>query len=89
LIAENMNIDLADAEIVQAKLWDNPELSIGSVNFWSSPKQREEIGMGTFPKNTQFSIELSQLIQTANKRKKLVNRRKQQKKLLFKSLKMY
>ena len=76
LIAENMNIDLADADIVQAKLWDNPELSIGSVNFWSSPKQREEIGMGTFPKNTQFSIELSQLIQTANKRKKLVNREK-------------
>jgi len=76
LIAENMNIDLADAEIVQARLWDNPELSIGSVNFWSTPKQREEIGMGTFPRNTQFSIELSQLIQTANKRKKLVNREK-------------
>ena len=76
LIAENMNIGLADAEIVQAKLWDNPELSIGSVNFWSTPKQREEIGMGNFPQNTQFSIELSQLIQTANKRKKLVNREK-------------
>lgn len=30
--------------------------------------------MNTFPKNTQFSIELSQLIQTANKRGKLIRR---------------
>ena len=76
LIAESMNINLADAEIVQARLWDNPELSIGSVNFWSTPKQRQEAGLGTFPKNTQFSVELTQLLQTANKRKKLVNREK-------------
>lgn len=76
LIAESMHIRLADAEIAQAKLWDNPELSIGSVNLWSTRKQREEIEAGGFPGNTQFSIELSQLIQTANKRSKLVNREK-------------
>ena len=28
LIAENMNISLADAEIAQARLWNNPELTI-------------------------------------------------------------
>ncbi|WP_080904917.1 TolC family protein [Parabacteroides sp. Marseille-P3160] len=76
LIAEQMNIDLADAEIVQAKLWDNPELSISSVNLWSTENQRKELEMGSFPKNTQFSIALSQLIQTANKRGKLINREK-------------
>lgn len=72
LIAEKMNISLADAEIAQAKLWDNPELSIGSVNFWGSDRQRKELEMGSFPKNVQFSVELNQIIRTARKRSKLV-----------------
>ncbi|MFV0418798.1 MAG: TolC family protein [Dysgonomonas sp.] len=82
LIAEKMNINLADAEIVQAKLWDNPNLSIGGVNLWNTNKQREGESevipplFGSFARNTQFSIELSQLIQTANKRGKLVAREK-------------
>lgn len=75
-----MNIDIADAAIVQAKLWDNPTLSISDVSFWSSKSQREgeeEVIpplFGAFGKNTQFSVELSQLIQTAGKRGKLVER---------------
>lgn len=73
LIAEKMNISLAEAEITQTKLWDNPELSIGGVNLWSTNTQRQELGAESFPRNMQFSIELSQLIQTANKRSKLVN----------------
>lgn len=76
LIAEKMNISLAEAEIAQVKLWDNPELSIGPANMWSTRKQKEELGAKGFPKNTQFSIELSQLIQTANKRNKLVDTKK-------------
>lgn len=76
LIAESMNIDMAEAEIAQARLWDNPELSISSVNLWSTKKQREEVDMHRFPKNTQFSIELSQLVQTANKRGKLIRKEK-------------
>lgn len=76
LLAEKMNITLAEAEIAQSKLWDNPQLSIGSMNLWSTAKQREELGAETFPRNTQFSIELSQLILTANKRSKLVNSQK-------------
>lgn len=80
LIAEKMNVGLADAEITQAKLWDNPNLSISGVNLWSTNKQREGEPelippiFGSFAKNTQFSIELSQLIQTANKRGKLIAR---------------
>jgi len=60
LIAEKMNISIADAEIAQAKLWDNPEISIAQVNLWNTAEK-------------QFSIELSQLILTANKRGKLVD----------------
>ena len=82
LVAEKMNIDIVDAEIVQAKLWDNPNLSVSGVNLWSTTKQREGESevipplFGSFAKNTQFSIELSQLIQTANKKGKLVAREK-------------
>lgn len=82
LIAEQMNINIADAAIIQAKLWENPELSISSVNLWSTEKQRSGESelipplFGSFAKNTQFTVELSQLIQTANKRAKLVRREK-------------
>lgn len=82
LIAEKMNIDIADADIIQAKLWDNPEISISSVNLWNTQNQRADIAdmasplFGAFGKNTEFNIELSQLIQTANKRSKLINREK-------------
>lgn len=89
LIAEQMNVDIADADIIQAKLWENPELSIGSVNLWSTDKQREgekEIIsplFGSFARNTQFSLELSQLIQTANKRNKLIRREKVTKEIVI------
>ena len=82
LIAVQMNIDIAEATITQAKLWDNPELSISSINLWSTEKQRQGQNelipplFGSFGKNTQFTVELSQLIQTANKRAKLVHKEK-------------
>lgn len=82
LVAEKMNIDIAEAAILQAKVWNNPELSVSDVSFWSTASQREgepEIIpplFGSFGKNTQFSIELSQLIQTAGKRRKLVDKEK-------------
>ncbi|MDU1890792.1 MAG: TolC family protein [Dysgonomonas sp.] len=79
LLAERYNIDIADAAVAQAKLWDNPTLSISDVNLWSTKRQRGEISdiaSSSFTKNTEFSIELSQLIQTANKRGKLIRREK-------------
>jgi len=82
LIAEHMNIALADAEIVQAKLWDNPTFSIGEFSAWSTRGQREgekEVVppfSGSFGRNLQFSAELSQLIQISGKRRKLVQREK-------------
>jgi len=82
LIAEHMNIALVDAEIIQAKLWDNPTFSIGEFSAWSTRGQREgerEVVppvSGSFGRNTQVSMELSQLIQISGKRRKLVQREK-------------
>ncbi|MCC8135038.1 MAG: TolC family protein [Tannerellaceae bacterium] len=82
LLAEQMNITVADAAIAQAKLWENPSLTISEVNLWSTRSQREgeEVIIpplfGSFGKNTEFSVELSQLIQTANKRGRLVRMEK-------------
>lgn len=87
LVAERMNIDIADAQIAQAKLWENPELSVGDVNLWSSNSQREGEGevippfWGKLGKNTQFSVELSQLISTANKKGKESGKEKKAKEI--------
>jgi cobalt-zinc-cadmium efflux system outer membrane protein len=72
LIAEKMNINIADAEIVQAKVWENPVLTVGDVNFWTTGIQRENFydDMPNAPNTRQFSIELSQMITTAGKRRK-------------------
>jgi len=73
LIAEKMNISIADAEIIQAKLWDNPTLSVSDVNVWANNSQREILReIGASNDNTQFALELSQLITTAGKRRKEV-----------------
>ena len=87
LVAERMNIDLADAEIAQAKLWENPTFTLADLNLWSTATQRtgEEIPplFGNFGRNTEFSVELSQLIYTANKRKKLIAREKVSKEIVI------
>lgn len=88
LIAEKMNISIADAAIVQAKLWDNPSISIEDVNLWSTEEQREEADIpplfGSFAKNTQFSIELSQIIAISGRRSKLVSKEKVSKEIAIK-----
>lgn len=74
LISEKLNIDIAQAEISQAKVWENPEISFSDINLWSSESQRDDEDIpplfGGFGKNRQFNIELSQLISTANKKGK-------------------
>jgi len=72
LIAEKMNISIADAEIMQAKLWENPTLSVSDVNFWGNESQREALREVGANDNIQFAVELSQLITTAGKRRKEV-----------------
>ena len=74
LLAERCNIDIADAVIVQAKLLNNPTIGVGEVNFWRSNAAEElDISPATFGNRVVFRVELEQIIQTAGKRKKLVN----------------
>lgn len=79
LLAEKLQIDQAEAMVLQAKLWPNPTLDIDDVNLWSTKAQRAMLedelpsfGNGGFGKNQQFAVSIEQLIQTAGKRKKLV-----------------
>lgn len=61
LIAEKMNISIADAAIAEAKVWDNPELSIGDINMWQKGNPK------------QFSVELSQMFSLSARRAKLAD----------------
>ena len=76
LIAEKLNIDIADAAIMQAKLWPNPTLSIEDVNLWTTEDMRKEMDgffpSGSFARNRQFAVGIEQIIVTGGKRRKLV-----------------
>ncbi len=77
LISEKLNIEQQKAEVIQARLWPNPEFSVSEVNLWATNRQtRGNIVSppfwNNFGKNQQIAFELNQLIQTAGKRKKLV-----------------
>jgi outer membrane protein, heavy metal efflux system len=73
LISEKLNIDIADAQVIQTKLWPNPTLTIGEINIWRNATAEEVPPLwGNFGKTSQVTAELEQLIQTAGKRKKLI-----------------
>lgn len=75
LLAGKLNIDIAEAEVIQAKLWPNPTLSVSEVNLWNTGTKHSEAQpylAGTWGEYTQVGVELEQLIYTAGKRKKLV-----------------
>ena len=77
LISEKLNIESQKAEVIQAKLWPNPQFSISEINLWATNRQTggQEVSpplWNNFGKNQQFSFELQQLVQTAGKRKKLI-----------------
>ena len=77
LISEKLNIESQQAEVIQAKLWPNPEFSISEINLWATNRQTggQEVSppyWGNFGRNQQIAFELNQLVQTAGKRKKLI-----------------
>lgn len=71
LIAGQMNVSVADAAIAEAKVWDNPELSVGDINFWKRRGTDENGGTIGYPK--QFSVELSQIVSLSARRAKLAH----------------
>ncbi len=73
LIASKFAIGRAEAEIVQEKLWPNPNLAIGEVNLWANANSETMPPLiGNYGRTQQVSVELEQLIETAGKRKKRV-----------------
>lgn len=81
LILKKLEIDKSEATIIQAQVWPNPNLSIEQINLWGSGDNSDSMPpiIGNWGKNTQFSVALSQQIQTAGKRRKLIEIEKVQK----------
>ncbi len=73
LLATKYDIDIADAAIIQAKLWKNPTLTLGQVNLWKNNTATEQAPLfHNFGRYQQFTFDLGQVIETAGKRKKRV-----------------
>lgn len=73
LISEELNIESQKAEVIQARLWPNPEFSISEINLWRAREvEPSPPFFGNFGRNQQIAFELNQLVQTAGKRKKLI-----------------
>ena len=79
LLAERLSIDMADAEVIQAKVWPNPTLEVNEVNLWTADYQKKTgeeqpslFGSDSFGRYRQISAQIEQVIETAGKRKKRV-----------------
>lgn len=73
LLSEKLNIDQAEAQVIQAKLWPNPSLEVSEINLWSNAtaEQLPPIS-GNWGKTSQVGVSLEQLFYTAGKRKKRI-----------------
>ncbi|WP_430612199.1 TolC family protein [Flavobacterium sp. JP2137] len=90
LLATHLEISQAEAQVIQAKLWPNPTLSVSEVNLWSNSSSEELPALyRNWGKTSQIGIEIEQLIQTAGKRRKHIALQKlevEDKKLAFKEV---
>ena len=68
LLAQKYSIDSAQAGIITAKLYDNPDFSIGSGFYDAATRKFFDYSYD----NKEISLQLSQLIKTARKRNKAV-----------------
>lgn len=73
LLRQRHNISQAEAQVLQAKVWNNPTIGISDVNLWSNSTIDElpPLWNGRSGKQ-QFILELEQEIVTAGKRRKQV-----------------
>lgn len=79
LLAERLSIDQAAAEVIQAKVWPNPTLTVDEMNLWATAYQQRTgeaqpslFGSDSFGRYRQVAAQLEQVIETAGKRKKRV-----------------
>ena len=73
LLAEKLNIEIANAQIIQARVWPNPTFALTEVNLWSNPTaETMPVLWGNFGRKQEFGAEIEQLLITAGKRKKRI-----------------
>ncbi len=79
LLAEKLNLDIAEAAIIQAKVWPNPTLTVDEVNLWTTDYQKKTgeqlpglFGDADFGRYRQVAAQIEQLVELAGKRKKRV-----------------
>ncbi len=73
LIAQKFAIELAQAEVIQAKLWPNPTFSVSEVNMWKNGSSETLPSLyGRHGQHQQIALEIEQLIETAGKRQKRI-----------------
>lgn len=78
LLAERLNIDIAEAAVRQARLWENPSFEIDEVNLWATEHQLTlgeslpPIFGDEFGRNRQIAMQVEQLIYIAGKRNKRI-----------------
>ena len=71
LIIQKLEISQAEAQVVQAKFWPNPTLTVSEVNLWRTYDIEEQPALiGKWGRSSQISAEIEQVIQTAGKRRK-------------------
>jgi len=77
LIAKNLEISQAEAQLLQARLWPNPTFEVSEVNFWKTTDIEEQPKLiGNWGEAQQYAFRVEQLIQTGGKRKKNIELQK-------------
>lgn len=69
LLANQYNIDISEAQVLQAKIWDNPQFGI-EVNAWSPNTDQKFFNID---KQGQKSAYIQQLIHIGGQRKNLID----------------
>lgn len=77
LIAKNLEISQAEAQLLQAKLWPNPTFEVSEINFWKTTDIEEQPKLiGNWGEAQQYAFRVEQLIQTGGKRRKNIDLQK-------------
>ncbi|WP_343693431.1 TolC family protein [Chitinophaga sp.] len=74
LLAGKLEIPIAEAKILQAKAWPNPNLTIDNIQLYTNGTTEATPPLfGNFWRDRTFAAQLEQLVYTARKRKKNID----------------
>ncbi len=77
LIAKNLEISQAEAQLLQSKLWPNPTFEVSEINFSKTTDIEEQPKLiGNWGEAQQYAFRVEQLIQTGGKRRKTIDLQK-------------